>query len=200
MRDSIFAASPDESTTLARLHTRLERSADEQGLLDVAYRTIDTPLGVLLLAATEAGLLRVAYQVEDHAAVLATIAESVSPRILRAPGRLDAAARQIDDYFAKQRRDFELPVDLRLAHGFRREVVEQLRRIGYGQRESYAGVAAAVGRPRAVRAVGTACARNPLPIVIGCHRVVRSDGSTGQYAGGPEAKSALLHLEAAEPR
>lgn len=196
MSTKVFGVDPDETATLARLHTRLERSADEGGLLDVAYRTIDTPVGVLLLAATDGGLVRVAYDVQDHALVLNALARSVSPRILRAPARLDAAARQFDDYFAKRRKHFELPLDLRLASGFRRAVIEQLRRIDYGQRESYASVAAAVGSPRAVRAVGTACARNPLPIVIGCHRVVRSDGSTGQYAGGEQAKSALLRLEA----
>ncbi|BBY08152.1 methylated-DNA--[protein]-cysteine S-methyltransferase [Mycobacterium noviomagense] len=196
MSTKVFSYDADEPATLARLHTRLERSADENGLLDVAYRTIDTPVGALLLAATDSGLVRVAYDVQDHALVLDALARSVSPRILRAPARLDAAARQIDDYFAKRRKHFELPLDLRLANGFRRAVIEELRRIDYGQRESYASVAAAVGSPRAVRAVGTACARNPLPIVIGCHRVVRSDGSIGQYAGGEQAKSALLRLEA----
>jgi methylated-DNA-[protein]-cysteine S-methyltransferase len=106
-------------------------------------------------------------------------------------------ARQIDEYFTKRRTTFEVPVDLRLAEGFRRNVIEHLRAIGYGHRESYATVAAAIGHPRAVRAVGTACAHNPLPVVIPCHRVVRSDGSTGQYVGGPQAKSTLLNLEAA---
>jgi methylated-DNA-[protein]-cysteine S-methyltransferase len=197
MNSTIFPVHHDETAILARLHTRLERSADEQGLLDVAYRTIDTPVGVLLLAATDIGLLRVAYETEGHAEVLAALAESVSPCILRAPARLDAAARQFDEYFAKRRTSFDLPIDLRLVKGFRRNVIEHLRSIGYGQRESYASVAAAVGNPRAVRAVGTACAHNPLPVVIGCHRVVRSDGSPGQYAGGAQVKSALLDLEAA---
>jgi methylated-DNA-[protein]-cysteine S-methyltransferase len=187
----------DEAAALARLHQRLERDADNDGMLDIAYRTIDTPVGTLLLAATTVGLVRVAYDVENHAAVLAGLAESVSPRILRAPARLDAVACQIDEYFAKRRTVFDVPVDMRLAEGFRRNVIEHLRQIGYGRRESYATVAAAVGNPRAVRAVGTACAHNPLPVVIPCHRVVRSDGSTGQYVGGPAAKLTLLTLEAA---
>src|SRR5439155_6328227 len=102
-----------------------------------------------------------------------------------------------DEYFAKRRKVFEVTVDLRLAEGFRRDVIEHLRKIGYGRRESYATVAAAIGNPRAVRAVGTACAHNPLPVVIPCHRVVRSDGSTGQYLGGPEVKRQLLSLERA---
>ena len=119
------------------------------------------PVGTLLLAATTAGLVRVAYDVEGHDAVLASWPTRISPRVLRAPARLDAAARQIDEYFAKRRTVFEVPVDLRLAEGFRRNVIEHLRDIGYGRRESYAEVAAAIGSPRAVRAVGTACAPQP---------------------------------------
>jgi methylated-DNA-[protein]-cysteine S-methyltransferase len=197
MSTNMFDELHADDDTLTRLHQRLERNADTDGLLDVAYRTIDTPVGTLLLATTTVGLVRVAYDIEDHDAVLAGLATVVSPRILRAPARLDSVARQIDEYFAKRRTAFEVPIDLRLAEGFRRNVIEHLRDIGYGRRESYATVAAAIGHPRAVRAVGTACAHNPLPVVIPCHRVVRSDGSTGQYVGGPLAKSTLLHLEAA---
>lgn len=197
MTTNMFDELDAEDEALARLHQRLERDADTDNTLDVAYRTVDTPVGTLLLAATTVGLVRVAYDTEGHDAVLAKLAGSVSPRVLRAPARLDAAARQLDEYFAKRRTVFEVPVDLRLAEGFRRSVIEHLREIGYGQRESYATVAAAIGHPRAVRAVGTACARNPVPVVIPCHRVVRSDGSTGQYAGGPLVKSTLLDLEAA---
>jgi methylated-DNA-[protein]-cysteine S-methyltransferase len=197
MTTNMFDELHADDETLARLHQRLERNADTDGLLDVAYRTIDTPVGTLLLATTTVGLVRVAYDIEGHDAVLAGLATVVSPRILRAPARLDSVARQIDEYFAKRRTAFEVPIDLRLAEGFRRNVIEHLREIGYGRRESYATVAAAIGHPRAVRAVGTACAHNPLPVVIPCHRVVRSDGSTGQYVGGPQAKSTLLDLEAA---
>ena len=197
MTTNIFDELQADDETLARLHQRLERNADTDGLLDVAYRTIDTPVGTLLLATTTVGLVRVAYDIEGHDAVLSGLASAVSPRILRAPARLDTAARQLDEYFAKRRTAFEVPVDLRLAEGFRRNVIDHLRDIGYGHRESYATVAAAIGHPRAVRAVGTACAHNPLPVVIPCHRVVRSDGSTGQYVGGPLAKSTLLDLEAA---
>jgi methylated-DNA-[protein]-cysteine S-methyltransferase len=197
MTTNMFDELDTDDEALARLHLRLERTANTDDVLDVAYRTIDTPVGTLLLAATTVGLVRVAYDIEGHDAVLAKLAGLVSPRVLRAPARLDGTARQIDEYFAKRRTVFEVPVDLRLAEGFRRSVIEHLRDIGYGHRESYATVAAAIGHPRAVRAVGTACARNPLPVVIPCHRVVRSDGSTGQYAGGPLAKSTLLDLEAA---
>jgi methylated-DNA-[protein]-cysteine S-methyltransferase len=186
-----------EPDALARLHGCLESAAERAGLLDVAYRTIDTPVGTLLLAATEQGLVRVAYARESHDTVLATLAEQVSPRILKAPMRLDGAARQLDEYFAGRRRRFDLRLDFRLSAGFRRNVLAHLPEIPYGHTESYAAVALATGHPRAVRAVGTACARNPLPVVVPCHRVIRSDGSFGHYVGGPGAKHTLLTLEAA---
>ena len=195
---SPFAGLPGEDPeVLARLHARLVEDARRDGVLDVAYRTLDTPAGQLLLAATDQGLVRVAYAVQDHEAVLRQLADRVSPRILRAPGRLDEAARQIEGYFARRRTSFELPLDWRLSKGFRREVLAHLPAIGYGRTESYAQVAVAAGSPRAVRAVGTACATNPLPLIVPCHRVVRSDGSPGGYAGGPAAKRILLDLEAA---
>ncbi|MFI9404814.1 methylated-DNA--[protein]-cysteine S-methyltransferase [Nocardia sp. NPDC052316] len=195
--NGLFDGLTPDRALLAELRRRLAVDAQSAGLLDVAYRTVDTPVGTLLLAATPAGLVRVAYPNEDHDAVLTTLAERVSPRVLAAPARLATAAREIDEYFAGARTHFDLPLDLRLTGGFRRQVIEHLTDIGYGRRESYAAVAAAVGNPRAVRAVGSACAHNPLPVVIPCHRVVRSDGSIGQYVGGIEAKTILLTLEAA---
>jgi methylated-DNA-[protein]-cysteine S-methyltransferase len=187
---------PDEQAA-ARLHARLAAAAATDGILDVAYRTVDTPLGTLLLAATEQGLVRVAYPSQGHDAALAQLAELISPRILNTPGRLDGVARQLDEYFSRRRRAFDVPLDLRLSRGFRRSVLTHLLQIPYGATESYAQVAAATGRPHAVRAAGTACATNPVPIVVPCHRVVRSDGSPGSYAGGPDAKRSLLTLEAA---
>jgi methylated-DNA-[protein]-cysteine S-methyltransferase len=180
---------------LSRLRDSLIGSAVEAGVLDIAYRTVDSPVGTLLLAATDEGLVRVAFDREDHDAVLVSLADKVSPRIMLAPGRLDHAARELDEYFAGGRRAFDLPLDFRLSSGFRRSVLAHLPDIGYGRTESYAQVAAAAGSPRAVRAVGTACASNPLPLVVPCHRVVRSDGSFGGYRGGPEAKRLLLTLE-----
>jgi len=185
-----------DAATLDRLHARLVDTTAADHTLDIAYRTMDTPLGALLLAATPAGLVRVAYESEGHDAVLSALAAKVSPRMLRAPSRLDETAREIDDYFAGRRHHFDLPLDLQLAHGFRREVLTHLRDIAYGRTASYSAVATAAGRPTAVRAVGTACAVNPLPIVIPCHRVVRSDGSIGAYLGGVAAKQTLLDLEA----
>ncbi|HEX6595695.1 MAG TPA: methylated-DNA--[protein]-cysteine S-methyltransferase [Acidimicrobiales bacterium] len=177
------------------LRARLLAAADEHGLLDVAYRTVDSPIGPLLVAATPDGLVRIAFDCEGHDAVLAALAERVSPRILRAPERLDAAARQLEEYFAGTRQAFDLPIDLRLASPFRRTVVSRLPSIAYGTTASYAAVAVAVGNPAAVRAVGTACATNPVPVVLPCHRVVRSDGTIGRYLGGTVAKETLLALE-----
>ena len=182
---------------LARLRDRLAAQADVQDVLDVAFRTIDSPVGPLLLAATPAGLVRVAYAREDHERVLADLAARISPRVLRAPARLDAAARELDEYFTGRRQAFDLPLDLRLTRGFRREVITHLPDIGYGSTASYTSLAAAAGNPRAVRAAGTACATNPLPVVVPCHRVVRSDGALGNYVGGSAAKRTLLDLEAA---
>jgi methylated-DNA-[protein]-cysteine S-methyltransferase len=189
--------SAEDAPALARLHDRLADRAEREGVLDVAYRTLDTPVGALLLAATGEGLVRVAFAVQDHDAVLRDLADRVSPRVLRAPARLDETSRQLEEYLTGRRTAFDLPLDWRLSRGFRREVLAHLPVIGYGRTETYAQVAAAAGRPRAVRAVGTACATNPLPIVVPCHRVVRSDGTSGGYAGGPEAKRTLLSLEAA---
>jgi methylated-DNA-[protein]-cysteine S-methyltransferase len=196
--DRLFEALPEiDEEANARLHARLVAAAEQDGVLDVAYRTLDTPVGELLLATTGQGLVRVAYDREGHDAVLAKLAESVSPRLLRAPGRLDDVSRQLGEYFAGRRREFALPLDFRLAKGFRRDVLAHLPEIGYGRTESYAQVAAAAGSPKAVRAVGTACATNPLPVIVPCHRVVRSDGSAGGYVGGADAKHTLLTLEAA---
>ncbi|MBP2412387.1 methylated-DNA-[protein]-cysteine S-methyltransferase [Arthrobacter stackebrandtii] len=191
----LAALAGGEEAAAERLHAALARAAAQDGLLDVAYRIVDSPVGPLLLAATDAGLVRVAFAREGHDTVLEQLSAAVSPRVLREPGRLDGAARELDEYFEGRRHTFGLPLDLRLAGGFRREVLAHLPEIGYGHTASYAAVAALTSSPRAVRAVGTACARNPLPLVVPCHRVVRSDGSQGAYLGGTEAKAWLLALE-----
>ena|ERR1700733_11925111 len=183
--------------TMRRLQARLVASADTAGLLDVGYRSIDTPVGPLLLAATDQGLVRVAYAAEDHDRVLDQLAAKVSPRVLRAPGRLDTVARELDEYFGGRRTSFDLPLDLRLSTGFRREVLAKLPTIAYGSTASYAAMAAAAGHPKAVRAAASACATNPLPVIVPCHRVIRSDGTFGGYVGGEAAKRTLLTLEGA---
>lgn len=195
--NDLMRAFPDDREHLHRLHDRLAAAAQANGILDIAYRTVDSPVGPLLLAATEQGLLRVAYAGEDHEAVLQSLAERVSPRILHAPARLETTARELAEYFAGSRHSFDVALDWRLSTGFRRTVLAHLPEIGYGHTATYAAVARLAGNPKAVRAVGSACATNPLPIVVPCHRVVRSDGTTGGYLGGADAKRTLLTLEAA---
>ena len=190
-------ASATDTDTLSRLRDRLGLAAEAEGLLDVAYTTIDSPVGTLLLAATPKGLVRVAYDIEDHDRVLDTLSRRISPRVLRAPRRLEVAARELGEYFGGQRQVFDLPLDLSLSTGFRQLVQRRLPEIGYGQTRTYGQVAQLVGNPRAVRAVGTACATNPLPVVVPCHRVLKADGTPGGYVGGPGAKKTLLLLEAA---
>jgi len=196
--NDLLDAFPVEESDVDRLRGRLAAASEAEGILDVAYRTVDTPVGPLLLAATEQGLVRVAYPNQGHDAVLQALADRISPRVLHAPARLDPVARQLDDYFAGRRRRFDVPLDWRLSTGFRSTVLHHLATdVDYGRTASYAALAALAGNPRAVRAVGTACATNPLPVVVPCHRVVRSDGAIGNYAGGVEAKRTLLDLEAA---
>lgn len=196
----LFAAYPDATEAeLDRLHERLAKRAAAQGILDVAYRTVDTPVGTLLLAATETALIRVAYETEGHDEVLATLAARISPRILHAPGRLDAAARELDEYFAGRRTGFDLPIDWSLTRGFAGDVLRQTARIPFGKTSTYAEVAGRAGSPRAVRAAGNALGANPLPVVVPCHRVLRTGGALGGYTGGIERKQFLLRLEGRLP-
>jgi methylated-DNA-[protein]-cysteine S-methyltransferase len=196
LTSELMQAFPDAPGDLRRLRTRLAAAAQRDGILDIAYRIVDSPVGPLLLAATEAGLVRVAFASEDHDAVLQSLADRISARVLNAPARLDSAARELGEYFAGERRSFGLPLDWRLTAGFRRTVLSHLAEIGYGRTASYAAVAGLAGNPNAVRAAATACATNPLPVIVPCHRVVYSDGRIGRYLGGPDAKRALLTLEA----
>lgn len=189
------AANPLEAMMLADLHRRLEEAAELEQLTDVVYRVVDSPVGRLLLAATDKGMVRVAFEGEEHERVLQTLGAKIGSRILRSDGKLDAAARQLDEYFNGTRHGFDLPLDLRLSTDFRRQVQRELSQIGYGQTLSYAQMAQRLGKPAAVRAVGSACATNPLPIMLPCHRVLRSDGGLGGYLGGLDAKQVLLDLE-----
>lgn len=182
---------------LADLRGRLAERAEGDGVLDVAYRELDSPVGVLVLAATARGLVRVAFARDGVDDVLSELAERVSPRILARPARLEDAARQLGEYFDGARRGFDIPLDRQLSTGFRGIVQAALPGIDYGRTVTYAELAARVGHPRAARAVGTACATNPLPVVVPCHRVLRADGTLGGYAGGADAKALLLALERA---
>jgi methylated-DNA-[protein]-cysteine S-methyltransferase len=156
-----------------------------------------TPVGTLLLAATPRGLVRVAYADEDGSieASLSALARSLSPRVIAAPRRLDAARRELDEYFAGARDRFEVPLDWRLTHGFGRRVLRSTARIPYGSVSSYGQVATAAGSPRGSRAAGNALGANPLPIVVPCHRVLHSGGGLGGYTGGVERKLTLLAIE-----
>lgn len=198
LRDAPAGALPGGSDHLQVLHKRLAAAAERDGSPDIACRTLDTPVGKLLLAATEQGLVGVAYASENHDTALHLLAERVSARLVNAPGRLDTVLRQLEEYFAGRRRRFDLPLDWRLSTGFRRTVLMHLAAdVAYGCTASYAALARLAGNPRAFRAAGTACATNPLPVVVPCHRVVRADGGLGSYLGGVEAKRTLLKLEAA---
>lgn len=169
--------------------------AEQAGISGISHLIVDTPIGSLLLAATEKGLVRVAFECEGHEAVLDSLAAKFGSRILRAPESLDAAARELEEYFSGRRTRFDLQLDYSLSSGFRQLVQRELSRIPYGHTRSYKDVAQVVGNPKAVIAVGSACATNPLPVVVPCHRVLRSDGALGGYLGGLDAKTALLSLE-----
>jgi methylated-DNA-[protein]-cysteine S-methyltransferase len=184
---SLPAGPPDDADR------RIAERAAAEGLLDVAYAAVDSPLGSLTVAATPRGLVRVAYG--DRDAVVEQLAGTVSPRVLEAPARLDAVRRELDEYFAGRRRDFELPIDWALTRGFTRRVLQFTARIDYGDLRTYTEVAAGAGSPRAVRAAGNALGSNPMPIVVPCHRVVRTGGGLGGYTGGLERKELLLTIE-----
>lgn len=192
----LFSFLEPSSDTLERLHRGLEVTAERAKLIDVAFTTVDSPVGTLLLAATSGGLVRVAFEIEGFEQVIHTLSERISPRILRAPKRLDAVARELDEYFEGRRTSFDLKLDFLLSKGFRQNVQRFLPLISFGATMSYKEVAAIMGIPKAVRAVGTACATNPLPVVVPCHRVLRADGALGGYVGGLAAKQTLLDLEA----
>ncbi|MGE5408773.1 MAG: methylated-DNA--[protein]-cysteine S-methyltransferase [Syntrophothermus sp.] len=176
---------------------RLAERAAAEGLLDVAYARADSPFGPLLLARTPRGLVRVGLPNQDPDQLLSDLARRVSPRVLEAPAALDEERRELDLYFEGRLERFALPLDWRLSEGFRLRVLRQIARIPYGQTRSYAEMASGAGNERAVRAAGTACGRNPLPLVVPCHRVLRSGGGLGGYGGGLEMKRELLRLEGA---
>jgi len=169
--------------------------ADADDLVDVAWAVQDTPIGPLTLAATAEGLVRVGFGGEDR--VLDELASEVSPRVVRLPARLDGLRHQLDEYFGGRRRHFEVPLDRRLSHGYRRQVLEALSEVPYGETVSYKDLAVRTGNPGASRAVGSAMATNPIPIVVPCHRVLRSGGALGGYGGGVDVKVWLLRLEGA---
>ena len=174
---------------------QLAARAEREGLLDVAYAQVDSPLGPLTVAVTRQGLVRLAYPDQPLDNVLSDLAQDVSPRVLEAPARLDPVRRELEEYFEGRRQTFQTPIDWRLTRGFFRKVLEATARIGYGQVSTYAEVADGAGSPRAVRAAGNGLGSNPMPVVVPCHRVLRTGGGLGGYTGGLERKQFLLALE-----
>jgi methylated-DNA-[protein]-cysteine S-methyltransferase len=173
------------------LDARFRAAALREGLVDVRYDVADSPVGPLFLASTERGLCRISYTVEGEDEL---VARTFGARILRVP--LDEVRRELDEYFEGRRDEFDLPVDLRVTP-FHEAVLHELARVPYGHTETYGALAAKVGRPRAARAVGTVMNRNPIPIVLPCHRIIGADGSLTGYGGGLDVKRALLELEGA---
>ncbi len=178
------------------LSERFLERAEARGLVDVAVATMDSPIGSLLLMATPKGLVRIAFESENRDEVFGEVAERLSPRILDAPRRLDPVRRELDKYFGGKLRDFDVPIDWSLAGTFARRVLRRTARIPYGSVASYGEVAVGVGTPRGYRAVGNALGSNPIPVVVPCHRVVRTGGAIGGYGGGLPRKRWLLDLEA----
>ena len=183
-------------TVTPELDRRFRDAAAAEGLLDVAYELHDTPVGRLLIAVTDHGVCEIHYDADPDAEA-ERLARLFGARVLRSPRPTDEARRQLDEYFAGKRREFDLDVDLRPAREFGRAVLEQLARVPFGELTTYGTLAARAGRPRAARAVGTVMNRNPVPIVLPCHRVVGSTGSLVGYAGGLDRKRTLLELEGA---
>jgi methylated-DNA-[protein]-cysteine S-methyltransferase len=182
-------------TATATTIDKFKLRAAEEGLLDVAYVHADSPFGPLLLAQTKKGLVRVGLPNQDQDELLVDLAERVSPRVLEAPAELDAVRRELDLYFEGKLERFDLPLDWSLSDGFRLRVQRAINRIPYGQTRSYTEIAAKAGNERAVRAAGTACGSNPLPLVVPCHRVLRTGGALGGYGGGLPMKQALREME-----
>lgn len=186
---------PGEDEDMARLREALAARAVADGLLDVAWDEVDSPFGPLAVCATDVGVVRLVLPAEDRDAAMRSVSTRVSPRVLRAPRRVDPVRRQLSEYFDGRRRAFDVPVDFRLSAGFRRQALAAVAAVPYGATATYRQIAEAAGNVRATRAAGSACATNPTPIVVPCHRVLRTDGGLGGYLGGPEVKRALLDLE-----
>jgi len=194
LRESAPRGDADAAALAAR---RVAARAAEEGGADIAYAIVPSPLGALGGVCSRRGLLCLSYRVERLDELLDVLAGAVSPRIVESSARLDAVARQLEEYFAGRRQRFELPIDWSLARGFARRVLRATADVPYGNATTYTEIAGRAGSPLAVRAAGNALAANPVPIVVPCHRVLRVGGGLGGYAGGLERKRFLLELEGA---
>lgn len=190
-----LGSAPVPPLDVGGLRRSLARRAGQEGLLDVAYGTYDSPLGSLTVVVTRLGLLRLSYPDEPIEAELAEISDRISPRVLEAPERTDAVRRELDAYFAGRRHDFDVPIDWRLVRGFAADVLHATARIPFGQVATYRQIALEAGSPNAYRAAGNALGSNPVPIVVPCHRVLHAGGGLGGYTGGLDRKRYLLRLE-----
>jgi methylated-DNA-[protein]-cysteine S-methyltransferase len=191
------SARREDEQAAAGAARRLAARVAAEGLADLSYTSADSPFGTLLLASTRRGLVRLAFPEEDVDAVLERLARRISPRIVETPAPLDPLRRELEEYFSGGRREFGLKLDWALIAGFGRQVLRVTSEIPYGGVLSYGEVAAEAGSPRGSRAAGNALGSNPIPIVIPCHRVLRSGGTLGGYGGGVERKRWLLELEGA---
>ena len=196
IRLAIRAAAPAE-VEIDALAEAFAARADREGLIDVAYGSIDSPIGTLLVAASDSGLVRLGLAGTDHELMLEGLASAVGPGVIELPGRFDPLRRELDEYFDGRRRSFDYPLDWRLSSGFVRKVLERTAEIPFGETRTYAEMAKLAGSPRAFRAAGSALGANPIPILVPCHRVLRTGGGLGGYGGGLEAKRTLLRIEGA---
>jgi methylated-DNA-[protein]-cysteine S-methyltransferase len=199
LTDALRAGTAAAAGASERAARRLAAAAQRRGLLDVAYATVDSPLGPLLAADTARGLVMLAYDDAPLEQRLERLSREVSPRILESPARLDSVRRELEEYFEGRRRRFEVPVDWSLTRGYTREVLRRTAEIPYGGASTYAEIADLAGSPRGWRAAGNALGANPMPIVVPCHRVLASGGGIGGYTGGLHRKRFLLALEGVEP-
>jgi methylated-DNA-[protein]-cysteine S-methyltransferase len=188
---------PDDEQQAAQAARRLSARAASEGLADIGYATVDSPFGTLIAAATEEGLVRLAFPEEPLDEVLDRLAAKLSPRIFEAPTRLDGVRRELDEYFAGSRRDFDVPLDRTLMSAFAKKILAATSAIPYGSVSTYTEMAAAAGSPRGSRAAGNALGSNPIPLIVPCHRVLRTGGNLGGYGGGLDRKRWLLELEGA---
>ena len=193
MKEALGGAAPAVDT--GALSARIAERADGEGLVDLAYCEVDSPLGRLLAVASSDGLIKLGYPNVPAGEQLDQLAAAVSPRLLAAPARLDPLRRELEEYFGGERQSFEVPIDWRLTSGFVNRVLRETARIPFGQTRTYGEMASSAGSPRAFRAAGSALGANPIPIVVPCHRVLRSGGGLGGYGGGLELKRRLLELE-----